>query len=193
MKENEKEFLAQVAIGWFKVDLKAGTIWRMAQSVGGSRTGSKPYMKMMAVPTRAEKSLSRGHMKILFTVGIRKRMGIYAHRIIWMMSNNADIPEGLEINHIDGNPANNNPKNLEIVTRQENTLHAGRVLKVLGKGAQRGEANTSARLTDGQVRTIRRLCKEKQIPQSKIANMFGVNQATVSAIHVRKSWTHISD
>ena len=193
MKDNEKEFLAQVAIGWFVVNLETGEIWRAARSIGGSRTGTKPYMKMLERPIRAEKCVSNKHLKICFTVGCRNRMGVYAHRAVWMIANRAEIPEGMEINHKDGNPRNNKPSNLEIVTHQENVAHAGRVLGVMGKKYQMGEDNASARLTEGQVRTIRRLCAEKQVPQRKIAEMFGVNQGTVSAIHVRKSWAHIPD
>ena len=33
-----------------------------------------------------------------------------------------DVPEGYEIDHVDGNPFNNNINNLEIVTRRENLL-----------------------------------------------------------------------
>jgi hypothetical protein len=34
------------------------------------------------------------------------------------------LPEDLDINHIDGDKDNNNPENLEVVTRSENIRHA---------------------------------------------------------------------
>ena len=182
MKENEKEFLAQVAMGWFEVDLEKGIVFRKARSIGGSRIGSKPYMKMTQKKERAEKSISKDHLKIMFTTGIRQRMAVYSHRIIWMMANHADIPEGLEINHKDGNPKNNLPQNLEVVTRQQNSLHAGRILKVMGRKAKREQALA-----------IRELCKSKTMTQKEIANLFGLCVNTVNNIYLRRSWKSLPD
>lgn len=41
------------------------------------------------------------------------------HRLIWMVANGCDIPEGYEIHHIDGNKDNNCISNLELVTKKE--------------------------------------------------------------------------
>ena len=193
MKENEKAFLAQVAMGWFNVNAEEGTIWRMARSIGGSRIGTKPYMKLTGKMERAERCASRNHLKIFFTVASRRRMSVYAHRIIWMMANHSEILEGLEINHKDGNPRNNHPSNLEIVTRSQNCLHAGRILHVLGKKPQRGELNSTHKLTMQKVIEIRRLCKERQMTQGRIATLFGVRQSTVNNIYHRKTWSHLPE
>lgn len=42
-----------------------------------------------------------------------------AHRLIWIL-HFGEIPEGLEIDHIDGNRSNNRPENLRLVTHSEN-------------------------------------------------------------------------
>jgi hypothetical protein len=42
------------------------------------------------------------------------------HRMVWMQANRKLIPEGLEIDHIDGNKDFNGISNLQLVTRQEN-------------------------------------------------------------------------
>jgi hypothetical protein len=39
------------------------------------------------------------------------------------------IPKKMEINHVDGNKHNNNPSNLEIVTRHQNLIHYHTILK----------------------------------------------------------------
>jgi hypothetical protein len=39
------------------------------------------------------------------------------------------IPKKMEINHLDGDKHNNNPSNLEIVTRHQNLIHYHRILK----------------------------------------------------------------
>tara|TARA_R110000823_G_scaffold143424_1_gene273688 strand:+ start:2418 stop:3032 length:615 start_codon:yes stop_codon:yes gene_type:complete len=45
----------------------------------------------------------------------------YLHRLIWE-NFIGDIPEGLQIDHIDENPRNNNINNLRLITSRENTL-----------------------------------------------------------------------
>ena len=38
------------------------------------------------------------------------------HRIVWQLSNNANIPDGMVIDHIDNNKGNNLPSNLQLTT-----------------------------------------------------------------------------
>lgn len=47
----------------------------------------------------------------------------YAHRIIWILLNGA-IPDGMEIDHIDGDGLNNKIENLRLVTAAENRKNA---------------------------------------------------------------------
>lgn len=47
------------------------------------------------------------------------------HRIIWSMFN-GPIPKGLEIDHIDRNPGNNELNNLRLVTRSHNQMNKGK-------------------------------------------------------------------
>lgn len=43
----------------------------------------------------------------------------YVHRVVWMILY-GDIPEGTEIDHIDGNGTNNHPNNLRAVRHEKN-------------------------------------------------------------------------
>lgn len=52
-------------------------------------------------------------------VGFNGRLVQY-HNIVWVLSTGNDIPQGLEIDHIDGNKLNNNIKNLRLTTHREN-------------------------------------------------------------------------
>ena len=60
----------------------------------------------------------------------------YLHRIIWMVANECDIPEGYDIHHIDGNKLNNNFKNLELIGHSEHNKHKK---KKVGKYSLDGE------------------------------------------------------
>lgn len=57
------------------------------------------------------------------------RIGV--HRLIWMVANGCDIPEGYDIHHIDGNKQNNSIYNLELIEHgehiaQHNTENKGK-------------------------------------------------------------------
>ena len=74
--------------------------WRVSK--GGSRAGVRAGCP------------DRGYLRV--KVGGR----IYAvHRLIWMM-NFGPIPDGIHIDHIDGNPGNNKIENLRLATNAEN-------------------------------------------------------------------------
>lgn len=185
MTEDEKAFLAQVALGLFKVD--GGKIWRLAKWTGGGNVAGLIYTKK----SRAETSAARagGYLRVLFKDGVTRRK-VSAHRIIWMVANRRPIPTGMEVNHLDGDKQNNDPSNLEIVTRQQNVQHAHTHLSPKKKD-QRGEKNSAAAVTAEQVVEIRSIWAARAMSQREIAARFGVTQSTISAIVVRKSWAHL--
>lgn len=189
MTEAEKLFFAQMAIGVFSI-LPNGEVWRHKELVG-SVTGAQPRWKRIE-PRRAETTETNEHLRIQMTENGKKVM-VYAHRVVWMYWNQSDIPEGLTINHKDGNPKNNWPDNLELTTRQENTLHAARVLKRMGKKEQRGEKNSSAKLTAQQVLEIRLIWMKHEMSISQIAHQFGVSITTVQNICHRRTWKHLPE
>lgn len=95
-------------------------------------------------------------------------------------------PEGMEVNHIDGDKTNNRLSNLEYVTPQENILHAVRVLE---KGI--GESAGRAKLTEAQVKAVRAEYDGKPGSCAKLARKYGVHHTTMQAVLNRQSWTHI--
>lgn len=67
-------------------------------------------------------------------------------------------PKGYEIHHIDGNPYNNSPENLKIVTRREHMIIDGRMDKLLKLDHSRSLVNYemfmtlyNQGLTDGEI------------------------------------------
>lgn len=185
MTDDEQAFLAQVALGIFKVD-PSGKIWRIARWSGGG-TPSLIYIPKQ----RAERSSDGrgGYLRVMFKAGAGRRK-VGAHRIVWMISNRRPIPKGMEINHIDGDKRNNAPSNLELVTHQQNAQHCHTHLSPKKKD-QRGEKNSSAVVTEAQVGQIREMWRVRAMSQREIAAMFGITQSTVSAIVLRKNWSHV--
>lgn len=102
-----------------------------------------------------------------------------AHRMIWQHMH-GPIPAGMEINHKNGNKADNRIENLELVTRSENSLHAYRT----GLSSRAGELNGRAKLDDAAVRVIR----ASQQKTSVLAAEFGVSVPTICHIRAGRTW-----
>ena len=98
-----------------------------------------------------------------------------------------DRPKDFDINHIDGNKANNRLSNLEYCTRSQNIRHSYKL------GLQiplKGELRVEAKLTDAKVLEIRGLIAQG-LQGKTIAKMYGVNPSLISKIRTRKLWSHI--
>ena len=54
------------------------------------------------------------------TVTVNGRNELY-HRVVACLAFKMDIPPGIQIDHRDGNPTNNSPDNLRLVTNRENS------------------------------------------------------------------------
>jgi hypothetical protein len=98
------------------------------------------------------------------------------------------IPAGRHVNHKNGPKGDNRLINLEVVTPLENHRHA----KSLGLiQSIKGEANINAKLTEPQVREIRRLRQEGMRPR-RLAKRFGVSKTTILLIVSRRQWKHVA-
>jgi hypothetical protein len=89
-----------------------------------------------------------------------------------------------EVNHIDGNKANNHPRNLEWSTRVEQEKHASRT----GLKAKRGSSNSNAKLSPEQVAEIRALTKEQLV---RYAADHGLAPKTILDAWCGRTWSHL--
>lgn len=109
------------------------------------------------------------------------------HRLVWE-SFNSVIPDGLEINHIDGDKKNNVLSNLEVVTRRENVNHAFENGLV---NIPCGENNHKAKLTQKQASEIRKKYSGGSVTQSEIASDYNVDQSVISRIVNKKCYKYV--
>jgi len=81
---------------------------------------------------RAEAVGRGGYLQVLVRENYRA-FAVKAHRLVWIVLR-GPIPDGLQINHRDGDKRHNHPDNLELMTSKQNCLHATHVLKRRGPG-----------------------------------------------------------
>ena len=110
----------------------------------------------------------------------------YEHRLV-AAAFIRPIPDGMEVNHKDGDKSNNDVKNLEIVTSEENLRHA----RETGLMPSGGERSPVAKLTEEAVREIRR-SKDHRERAAEVADRFGVCERTIYGIWERKTWRHVA-
>lgn len=99
------------------------------------------------------------------------------------------IPEGMVIDHLDGNKLNNDLDNIEIITHTENTKRAYE--KGLAKG-KKGHENSGAKLSE--VEAIRVFeCLQRGWCNNSIAKQFKLHPRYVSLLRHGKRWKHLHD
>lgn len=89
------------------------------------------------------------------------------------------IPDDCDVHHINGNPTDNRPANLQYLDKAiHRSLH------------NHGEGHGMAVLSESDVLEIRaRLAQGCH--HLDLAQQYGVNEGTIRAIHVRRSWKHL--
>ena len=109
--------------------------------------------------------------------------GDYAHRVIFETSQRK-LQTGEIVRHKCDNRLCINPDHLEAGSLADNA----RDMVERGRSAK-GENHSQVKLTEVQVRKIRKLYKI--IPNVKIAKMFGVHRTCIDKINRREHWSHI--
>lgn len=107
------------------------------------------------------------------------------HRIVALL--HIPNPNGYsDVNHLDGNKQNNSVENLEWCNPSQNNKHAYEA----GLRSAEGEKNGQSKLTEHQVKEIRRRRNEGQT-YSRIAPDFDIHPMTVGEICRNELWRHV--
>ncbi len=110
---------------------------------------------------------------------------ISVHRFSWMI-HNGNIPDKICVCHHCDNLKCVNPNHLFLGTHKENTQD------MIDKNRHSyGEKRPNAKLTNIKAKEIKRLCRECQLTQKQIGEIFNVSTATICLINTNKSWKHI--
>ena len=134
---------------------------------------------------------NHGYKRVIFHKD-KKEKTMFVHRVI-LQTFNPTLKEKVEVNHIDGNKANNCLSNLEWVTQSENTLKAIDMGLHLGyyprppEHLLKGMKNPMAKLTDTQVWLIRFLYSAGGVTYQNLADMFNISQAQIGRIIRRQN------
>ncbi len=108
---------------------------------------------------------------------LRHSDGRYVHRTVMEKKIGRPLEHSEFVHHINGDPADNRIRNLQIVTNSAHmSLHNS------------GEGNGSAKLNEKEVKKIRKLYSSGSVTQLDLGRQFGIYQTTISAVVRRKTW-----
>lgn len=122
--------------------------------------------------------------------------GRHEHRVVAERKLGRSLIKGEIVHHIDGNPKNNNPSNLRVISQREHVWEHGLGLPGVTpkhrpwEKRRKGQEDACAKVCDEDVRRIREMALFGT-KQSDIGLVFGLSQPHVSAIIRRERWGHV--
>lgn len=142
---------------------------------------------------RASVKGTAGYRRVMLKAGGRRKM--YCIHILVDRAFRGPMPDGLEVNHDDGDKTNNRLLNLVRMTRSENVKHSFRT----GLRTHQGAKNPSAVLNDDKVRALIAELGPRtptgRLPYgaaTRLASKYGIKRDSIYRIAAGRAWTHLT-
>lgn len=157
----------------YKVRMETSRVFKLKRIVAGRR------IYLPVVPC-THKRTGRVYFTMTYK-GVTK--SVLLNRIVALAC--IPNPYGLpEVNHKDGNKANNRWENLEWSSRSEQEKHAF----ATGLKSARGSSNANAKLTAAAVHEIR---EAPDASLSDLCEKYNVSARTIANVRARRTWSHL--
>ena len=163
-----------------------GNVFSLPKIVNVGKSGG--VTKRGGFNLRQNKMKSGGHLRVYLADGSGKKKPLLVHRLVAaaFLPNPEFLPV---VHHKDGNPENNRVDNIEWCTVGQNTCHSiATGLRRIGDG--KGEKNSFSKLTDDQVRSMRKRFAECG-NSAQVAREFSVSLRHSWNICHRRLWRHL--
>jgi hypothetical protein len=115
--------------------------------------------------------------------GTKKHRNICVHCLV-ALAFIGPRPEKHDIHHLNSNPHDNRSENLCYLLESEH-------LKTIRPNPPKGEKSPNAKITESDVRMMRKLYESGAYAKRQLARMYGLSQKTARAVIERKSWKHV--
>lgn len=131
--------------------------------------------------------LNNGRYRVGIRNGKPKKSMYQVSHLVWMAFNNSIIPENMVIDHIDCNPLNNIPENLQCISSSQNVKRA---YKNTRKAFTNGSING---MTVTNTLNVGKILYEYSngCTQSQLVERYGISQKQVSRIINKQAWKYI--
>lgn len=139
----------------------------------------------------SQKTKANGYREVSLYIEPQKGVMKYVHRLMYETFV-GEIPNGYEINHIDGNKSNNKISNLELVTPSQNRLHSWHVLGNKNLKPMKGENHPRAIVSEDFVKKA----KDQYKNGISIRDIYNNCKSEITLSSLRKicygqTWKHV--
>jgi hypothetical protein len=127
-----------------------------------------------------------GYLRAQFYINHKpKKFAVHVLVAMVFIPNDQNLPQ---VNHKDCNKKNNYVTNLEWCSCQYNIQHGidnGR------RNTPKGSSHFMSKLKESDVIKIKELCRQGELSQYRVAEIFNVSQSTIAYIITGKTWKHL--